>query len=193
MKTTLSYKTLGYALVVMVLFLSFTGFAQTEKAKTLYYPDAEIDLATAKATVKAYEEGNWEALRTNLKEDAKIYGLGNFDTLTVDQSISYWKKGMETATPILDEDGTWLGVSIPEGPKKGDWILHWGINTLTYKNGEVISFPFHIALKMEDHKISKSYFYYDNMKIIRELGYALSPPLEEKREEENDLDLNIEH
>lgn len=153
--------------------------AQVSPDAVLTYTTADADLQTAKATVAAYERGDWEKLRSNLSEDAVIYGLGNFDSLNVDETISYWTKGREKAFPTLDEAGTWLAVSIPEGPGKGNWVYHWGVNTLTYDNGETITFPYHVAIKIEDNKVAETHFYYDNMKIIRHLGYALSPPLQD--------------
>lgn len=188
MKTKTYIKQLHYVVMgVFFMIFSFQADAQIENQPTLEYPTAEKDLNTAKATVKAYENGNWEELRSFLKDDARIYGLGNFDSLSADETIQYWTKGRETAEPALMEGGTWLGVSIEEGPRTGNWVYHWGTNTLTYRNGETISFPYHVALKIEDDKVAESHFYYDNMKIIREMGYAISPPLEDTQEEELDF------
>lgn len=180
MKTNSYINTLLLACIgVFFLVCSFTAVGQTENDATLQYPTAEDDLNTAKATVKAYENGNWEDLRSFLHKDAQIYGLGNFDSLTVDETLDYWTEGRETAVPELAEEGTWLGVSIPDGPRAGNWIYHWGTNTLSYEDGKKITFPYHVALKMENNKVTESHFYYDNMKIIREMGYAISPPLDE--------------
>lgn len=180
MKTNSYIKPLIIACMgVFFLVCGFTAVGQTENQATLQYPAAEEDLTTAKATVKAYEQGNWEDLRSFLQKEARIYGLGNFDSLTVDETLNYWTEGRETAVPELAEDGTWLGVSITDGPRAGNWIYHWGTNTLSYKDGKKITFPYHVALKMENNKVAETHFYYDNMKIIREMGYAISPPLEE--------------
>ena len=187
MKTKSYKKTAVYAVAGMFLMLlNFTAFAQTENNANLEYPAAEDDLEVAKATVDAYETGDWDELRSNLKQDAIIYGLGNTDSIDVDETITYWSRGRDDANPNLAENGTWLTVSMEEGPRKGNWVLYWGTNTLTYKNGEEITFPFHVSMKMEDGKVSEAHFYYDNMKIIRALGYAISPPLEEE-EEENEI------
>ena len=113
-----------------------------------------------------------------------FYNLGSYDSLSVDQTISYWRKGREIATPVLADDGVWLPVSVPTGPRKGNWILHWGTNTLSYPNGETISFPYHVALKFKDRKVSQTHFYYDNNRIIRALGYEIDPPFAEEEGEE---------
>lgn len=136
-------------------------------------------MQTAKETVAAYEEGNWEALRRHAAQDAMFYNLGSYDSLTLDQTINYWKKGRETATPVLVDGGVWLANSVSEGPRKGDWILHWGNNTLSYPTGETVSFPYHVALKFKNHKVQEVHFYYDNNRIIRAMGYGIQPPLEE--------------
>lgn len=139
-------------------------------------------MKAAKETVEAYETGNWELLRKHVARDAMFYNLGSYDSLTFDQTINYWTKGRETATPVLVDDGVWLANTIQSGPGKGDWILHWGKNTLSYPTGETVSFPYHVALKFEDEKVQEVHFYYDNNRIIRAMGYEIQPPLEELNE-----------
>ncbi|MGB7786880.1 MAG: hypothetical protein WBL27_12325 [Salinimicrobium sp.] len=155
------------------------GFAQISEDVNVDFPERQQDLTTAQNVVKAYEMGNWETLRKNVTPDVHFYNLGTYDSLTIDQTIEYWKKGRETATPVLSEDGVWLPVQVKSGPREGPWVLHWGSNTLTYPNGETISFPYHVAMKFDGEKISQAYFYYDNNRIIRALGYDIQPPLKE--------------
>ncbi|WP_424494632.1 nuclear transport factor 2 family protein [Salinimicrobium sp. GXAS 041] len=188
MKTRAFKNTAVFALTGMILlFLHFTSYAQTNNSANINYPAAEDDLEIAEATVMAYEAGDWDELRSMLSPDAKIYGLGNTDSLDVDETITYWSRGRDDAAPTLSKNGIWLPVSFSEGPKAGNWVLYWGNNTLTYKNGENISFPFHVSMKLENNLVSEVHFYYDNMKIIRALGYAISPPVEDE-DEENELD-----
>ena len=183
MKTKPFYRTGVYAITGMLtLILSITGFAQTNITGNVKHPAAEEHLSIAKATVKAYEQGDWDELRSFLSEEARIYGVGNTDSLNVDQTLTYWSRGRDDASPILSEKESWLPVSFEEGPRQGNWVFYWGTNTLTYRNGEDISFPFHVSMKIEEDKITEAHFYYDNMKIIRALGYAISPPLEEEQE-----------
>lgn len=172
-----------------ILLINQMCLAQVDGEVSLEFPSEEQAMATAKQTVEAYETGNWDLLSKNVTSEATFYNLGSHDSLTLDQTIQYWKKGRETATPVLAEDGAWLAVSVPQGPRKGNWILHWGKNTLTYPNGETISFPYHVALKFENEKVSQAHFYYDNNRIIRALGYEIQPPLNESREVE-DIDEN---
>lgn len=174
------------SLLAVILFFSFsqTVLSQNPEPASLNYPNVQRDLTAVQETIKAYEKGNWDNLKANLAEDAMVYNLGPFDSLTVDQTVAYWQKGRESATPVIAENGIWLGVSVSEGPREGKWILHWGNNTLTYPNGETISFPYHLAARMKDDKIAQIYFYYDNNKIIRKLGYSIDPPLKDDNEEE---------
>lgn len=163
---------------VAILTLGATLAGQAQNG-TLELDTAEADMKTAKATVTAYEEQNWEQLRSYLSANASIFGLASFDSLNVEETINYWAKGSETAIPSLKKE-TWLGVSVPTGPKKGNWVYTWGINTLKYPSGASITFPYHLALKINNSKVEEAHFYYDNMKIIREMGYAISPPLEDE-------------
>lgn len=162
-----------------LLFINQICIAQVDGKLSLEFPSEEKSMENAKETVEAYETGNWDLLTENVAPDITFYNLGSHDSLSLDQTIQYWKKGREVATPVLSDDGAWLAVSVPEGPRKGNWILHWGNNTLTYPNGETISFPYHVALKFKNEKVSQAHFYYDNNRIIRALGYEIQPPLQE--------------
>ncbi|WP_029038506.1 nuclear transport factor 2-like protein [Salinimicrobium xinjiangense] len=166
-------------LIVMIgiLLCWHPGLAQVDGNVSLEFDNKEEAMETAQETVRAYETGNWETLRKNVHDGAHFYNLGSYDSLSLEQTINYWKKGRETATPILSKDGAWLAVSVPEGPRKGNWILHWGNNTLRYPNGETISFPYHVAQKFKDSKVSEVHFYYDNNRIIRAMGYEIQPPM----------------
>ncbi|WP_037325469.1 hypothetical protein [Salinimicrobium terrae] len=157
--------------------------AQVDDRTSLDFPQEEELIRTAKETVEAYETGNWETLRKNSAVDAMFYNLGSYDSLNLEKTIAYWSKGREIATPVLDKDGVWLGISVPEGPREGNWILHWGTNTLRYPNGETISFPYHVALKFRENKVSQAHFYYDNNRIIRALGYEIQPPFDEEQDD----------
>lgn len=159
------------------------AFGQVDGQVSLDFPEEDKLMQVARETVKAYETGNWEALKKNSTADAKFYNLGSYDSLTVGETIQYWKKGREVATPVLSEDGVWLGVTVPKGPREGNWILHWGTNTLSYPTGETISFPYHVALKFHDNKVRQYHFYYDNNRIIRALGYEIQPPFEENEDD----------
>lgn len=172
-------------LLIVILMFGQLAFAQVDGKVSLDFPNEQEAMQTARETVRAYETGNWEVLQKNVQKDAFFYNLGSFDSLTLDQTIDYWKKGRETATPVLAQDGAWLAVSVPEGPRKGNWILHWGSNTLNYPNGETIRFPYHVALKFVQEKVSEAHFYYDNNRIIRAMGYEIQPPMTPDEEEDD--------
>lgn len=174
-----------------IFFISFMQNvpAQIVSQPSLDFPEKEEAIKVAKATVEAYETGDWDLLRRNLAQDAMIHNLGSFDSLDVDKTIEYWKKGREQAKPVLADDGAWLGISIPDGPREGNWVLHWGTNALSYPNGETIRFPYHVALRFDGEKVDRVHFYYDNNKIIRAMGYEIQPPLkEEEGEGEEELE-----
>lgn len=170
-------------LCCLLIFLGqHSAMAQVDGRVSLDFPEEDKLMQVARETVKAYEMGNWEALRANAAQDALFYNLGSYDSLSLDQTIEYWTEGRKIATPVLSEDGVWLAVAVPQGPREGNWILHWGSNTLGYPNGEKITFPYHVAIKFRDEKVSQIHFYYDNNKIIRALGYEIRPPFEEEQD-----------
>lgn len=180
---------LGLFMILFSFMFAQVASAQIDDGEALDFPSEEKIIETAKATVRAYEMGDWETIRRNSTSNAVFYNLGTFDSLDVDQTINYWQKGRETATPVLAEDGSWLPVNIQEGPRKGTWVLHWGNNTLTYPNGETISFPYHVAFKFDGNNVEQVHFYYDNNKIIRGLGHEILAPLSDEDDSE---DANID-
>ena len=190
MKTNKKQKFLPWILILAIVFSlapSVEGFAQKIEDVNVDFPERQQDMKIAEDIVKAYESGNWENLRNNVKEDVFFYNLGISDSLNIDQTIAYWKKGRDIAVPSISEDGVWLPVEVKSGPRKGEWVLHWGYNTLSYHNGETISFPYHVAFKFDGDKINQAYFYYDNNRIIRALGYDIQPPLKEYDQKENEF------
>ena len=180
-------KTPRIYLIILALFFSLAPvtslLAQKSEDINSDFPARQKDLETAQEVVNAYEAGDWQTLRNNVTADAYFYNLGSYDSLNLEQTVSYWKKGRETATPVLSKDGVWLPVEVKTGPRKGEWVLHWGNNTLSYPNGETINFPYHVAMKFNGDKINQAYFYYDNNRIIRALGYDIQPPINDDDEE----------
>lgn len=178
-------------LIKVVLFFLFctTGvfappmLGQVDGQISVNFPEEDNLRKVARETVKAYETGNWEALKNNTSNNVQFYNLGSFDSLDINQTIQYWQKGRETATPVLSDDGVWLAVAVPQGPREGNWVLHWGTNTLSYPTGETVTFPYHVALKFFEDKVTQVHFYYDNNRIIRALGYEIQPPFEEKEDD----------
>ena len=94
------------------------ALAQVDGEVSLDFPAEDKLLEVAHETVKAYEMGNWEALRKNATKDARFYNLGSYDSLNLDQTIEYWNEGRKIASPVLSEDGVWLAVAVPKAPGK---------------------------------------------------------------------------
>ena len=166
-----------------MLLMTIPSWAQVDGQLAEKSPEEEAAMEIARKTVDAYEAGNWEVIRNNVSSDAYFYNLGSYDSLSVEEALKYWEEGRSTASPVLSDKETWLSVNFPDGPRKGNWVLYWGENTLSYPDGESISFPYHVAMKFEGDKISDAHFYYDNNIIIRAMGFELQPPLEEEKQE----------
>ena len=57
----------------------------------------------------------------------------------------------------------------------GDYVSVWG-NYSCAINEKNISFPFQFTAKVANGKIERSTIYYDNLYILKTLGYTLTPP-----------------
>jgi limonene-1,2-epoxide hydrolase len=85
------------------------------------------------------------------------------DSTVTDWSIQYFVK---------------FSVSVKDGNQKGDWVLLWGNISSENKSGKTITVPFNSVFKIEDEKIAMEVDYYDNMSIVKQLGYTITPPTE---------------
>lgn len=164
-------------LSAIILFFSVT-VAQAQGEVTLDFPNAEAALKLAQEYVQGWKDRDVSKLQKNLADKAMIYGLGaGNDSLTVEQHKDYLKESMD----IYNYDVTselYLPVKVTNNWNEGEWVLCWGLNTVTNKKtGKKSPVRYHTAILTENGKeIVGVYYYYDTGDVMRSQGFTITPP-----------------
>lgn len=164
-------------LSAITLFFSVT-VAQAQGEVTLDFPNADAALQLAQQHVQGWKDMNISQLQKNLSAKAMIYGLGaGNDSLTVAQHKDFLKESMKTYTYEVTSE-LYLPVKVTNNWNEGEWVLCWGLNTVTNrKTGKKSPVRYHTAILTENGKdIVAIYYYYDTGDIMKSQGFTITPP-----------------
>ena len=103
------------------------------------------------------------------------YGPSPADSINAEQSVNSWKENYKTQMNRKIDFLAIITVRILSGTYKGDWVDVWGKYSCNI-NGKDITFPFQYAAKVDNGKIVGDVIYYDNLYIVKKLGYTVTPP-----------------
>jgi hypothetical protein len=93
-------------------------------------------------------------------------------------AVESWKKNVEDLYEKIEYTRSqFAGVTIAEGPNKGDWVANWAELNIEYKDGEgKVTVWANSNYKIENGKIVKSITFYNEADILRQLGYVFINP-----------------
>ena len=163
------------SLAIFVL-LMFPNFSNAQEPQvTLEFENAESAQQLVKNYVAALQKGDIATMSAQLSPDAMIYGLGGgLDSLTVEQHNVYFTSSTATFKHNITQD-LYLPVKVTDNWNEGEWILCWGMNTITdKKTGLEILIPYHIVNRIENGKIVFVRYYYDLLNIGESQGFSLT-------------------
>ncbi|MCC5932131.1 MAG: nuclear transport factor 2 family protein [Cyclobacteriaceae bacterium] len=167
------------ATFVLALFLMLTPIISNaqEMSVTLEFKNAATALEVIQKHSKAIEAGDVAALTAQFAPNAMIYGLvGALDSLTVAQHAEFYTNSFNQYKHRISQD-LYLPVKVTNNWNEGEWILSWGINTVTDKaSGETITIPYHTASMVSNGKITMVRYWYDILNILQNQGYVIKPP-----------------
>lgn len=170
------------SLLLLFIFASESLHAQEDHVSNLndkfaFNPNADRDVNMVTDFMQAFlVDKDFDKARQYFKPDAIDYGPGYGDSANVDQMIQMQQKLDSTVTDWNIQYFVKFSVSVKEGDQQGDWVLLWGNVSSTNKSGKTITVPFNSVFKIEDEKIAMEVDYYDNMSIVKQLGYKITPP-----------------
>jgi ketosteroid isomerase-like protein len=172
--------TTGLLLATLLLFIGTKSMAQSANAPQTKYKDMIGENPAADADIKLV--GNYlntiiddvDKATAMLAAEYKGYGPGPDDSSTVIQVNESWKKGNSTQTnrktEFLPET-----FNVKSGDLEGHWVSTWGTYSFT-ENGKDVKVPFQFTARVKNGKINRSVVYYDQLAIMKTLGFTVTPP-----------------
>ncbi len=164
-------------LAIIIALFSTTGFCQTKlayKDAIVDNPNAEADIKVVGDYVKALVSGDLDKAKSLLAPNYKGRGPSQLDSADIEKTLSNWQANYKTQSDrkVGFVVQTFRSTS---GNTKGDWVSLWGTYTFTQME-KTIQLPFQLTAKVADGKIVSDLIYFDNLSVVRQLGYKLTPP-----------------
>jgi ketosteroid isomerase-like protein len=171
-------------LIALLMLSAITTKAQTQSAKDPQHrykdmvaenPNADSDIKLVEDYLNLLVSGDADKARSLLADNYMGYGPSPADSSNAEQNINSWKENYKTQMNRKIDFQAALTVRILSGNYKGDWVDVWCVYSLNM-NGKDIGFPVQYTSKVADGKIVADMTYYDNLYIVKKLGYTVTPP-----------------
>ncbi len=120
--------------------------------------------------------GDFTAMKRMMAESFVIYGTEE-KPLNRDEYVALWKSYKEYNSEQSLLSGGAFAVTFPEGEMEGDWVYYSVEASWTPKGMEtpIVSWATMIV-KVENGKIVMAYHFQDNLPIMMQMGFTLTPP-----------------
>ena len=162
-------------MMAAIMFMPLVSRSQNSTV-TLEFANATPSLEVVQNYVKALGDGDPARMNAFLSGDAMVYGLGGaLDSLNKQQHMEYYAaRTAEYKYTFTNE--LYLPVKVTNNWNEGEWVLSWGVATLSdKKSAVVIQVPYHTAALLENGKIKNLRYWYDNLNIAQSQGMKLVP------------------
>jgi ketosteroid isomerase-like protein len=173
-------KTIKFLSVLVIILVSFSTSAIV-KAQTPAYkdnvvqnPNAEADIKVVGDYIKALVSGDLDKAKTLLAPNFMGRGPSQLDSANTEKTVANWQANYKVQ---LERKVRFVTQShkVLSGNYEGTWVSLWGTYTFT-QTEKAISIPFQLTAKVADGKIVSDRIYFDNLSVVRQLGYKLTPP-----------------
>ena len=180
MKTKMFF--LSVFMLVLLLICPIAIKAQSSTATHPKYKDLVAENPTADSDIKLVEDylnslllSNPDKAKSLLADNYMGYGPSPADSSNAEQTINSWKENYKTQLNRKVDFQAVITLRILAGNYKGDWVDVWG-NYSCNMNGKDITLPLQYTSKVANGKIVADMTYYDNLYIVKKLGYTVTPP-----------------
>ena len=137
----------------------------------------EANIEVVKQYVEAVESLDYNVMEDLLAETYEGYGPSSTDTIRKAAAVTSWKKNVEDLYGKIEYSRSqFAGVTIPDGPNKGNWVANWAELKIEYKNGESVTIWSNTNYKVENGKIVRSLTFYNEADVLEQLGYVFINP-----------------
>jgi hypothetical protein len=128
--------------------------------------------------VIAVETKDYNLMSSLLHDDYMGYGPSINDSLTKVEALANWKVNTDKLYETIKYQASRnIGIKITSGKNQGEWVSTWAQLEITYKGdrGSVVIWANTIYL-IENSKILKSYTFYNEADVLKQLGYVFINP-----------------
>jgi len=128
--------------------------------------------------VKSVENLDYNTMESLLADDYLGLGPSANDTIGKVAALENWKINVENLyQKIQYTRSQFAGIAVEEGENKGDWVSNWAELIIEYKNNKGTAKIWANSIyKIENGKIVKSYTFYNEADVLRQLGYVFINP-----------------
>ncbi len=131
-----------------------------------------------KKYVAAVEGQDYEAMEDLLGEEYKGFGPSHHDSTDRKAALAAWKENVANLYESITYDRSRnFPVTIKDGENQGDWVSNWAQLSIKYKDGRgPVTMWVNSTYQIENGKIVKSYTFYNEADVLRQLGYVFINP-----------------
>ena len=128
--------------------------------------------------VKSVENLDYTNMESLLADNYQGYGPSAGDSIGKIAALENWKNNVENLYKKIEHTRSqFAGVTIKDGPNKGDWVAHWAELTIEYKDGKgPVKIWANSNYVVENGKIVKSIAFYNEADVLRQRGYVFINP-----------------
>ncbi|HMC01295.1 MAG TPA: ester cyclase [Flavobacteriaceae bacterium] len=165
---------------LFLLACSVILFTACQQEQRYFSESPEIE--ALKASISAYESGDWETWKAQFADTATIFHNSN-KALSPDESMNQHKAMTDNFSSYgFEDEGSFIEMVIDKDDET--WVNYWAVWTGKLKaNDKEVRVPVHLTVQYIDGKIVKEYGYYDTAPInnaFAEIEKANNMPLEDK-------------
>lgn len=140
-------------------------------------PNADRDIATGARYVNALVTNDWTEVRKLITPGFMQYGPGSIDSANIEKYGQIWQSRYKTQQSREAIIVAVTSLRVKEGWNKGDHVLLWlDYSALFTNENKTVHIPVHIALYMDNGKITAERTFYDEASLMSQLGWTLTPP-----------------
>jgi ketosteroid isomerase-like protein len=165
-----------FAVLCCTAFMSLSTAQTTTSYKDLVVenPNAEADMKVVGDYVNALVSGDLDKAKTLLAPNFMGRGPSQLDSANTEKTMANWQANYKVQSDRKVRFVTQT-FKVLSGNTKGNWVSLWGAYTFT-QTEKAISIPFQYTASVADGKILSDRIYFDNLSVVRQLGYKLTPP-----------------
>lgn len=159
-----------HAMLILLSVLVFSCNTNTQKENT----------SIVKQYVKAVEALDYKKMEGFLSDKYQGFGPSAHHAIDKQTALEKWKENAENLYQKIEYTRSeYSAVSIKDGENKGDWVTSWAELIIEYKDGAgPIKIWANSNYKIENGKIVKTYTFYNEADVLRQLGYVFIHPNE---------------